>query len=257
MNLRSRLGGDRSERFPSGSLFLLGCALLVNGCYPAGVFTTARAIAPGEVEHVAFVEVPVTRVENDVPRDRERFTERGYRTRSNDYAGLFLGYGLRVGLHRRLEAGAQLGLATGELNGKVVLVDGDAFALALAPRASATYYTEDSLAPFVHLRAPLLMTVDLGQRTSVTLRSGLGVARGRTGVSGIGAVGTGGGANYLVSAPTGEVGASVAVRVVPSLAIAAEAYVMTSLEDRSSTGRSFVSGGAGLALLFGRAPRRH
>lgn len=230
------------------AVFLLG------GCLPAGVFTTARTLEPGQIEHVAFLDVPVSHYENPRgPRQPGDPPDSSPITR--DTGGPQVGYALRAGIAQHIELGAGVSTSAGELNAKIGILDAGSLALALAPRFASTWSTfSGEVTPLYHARLPLLFTVEANDWFSVTPRAGLGVARGRVGgLSTWGPLENAGGHSY-VSEPIVEAGLTLMFGVGRRLALAVEGYGLTSVNDASSR-REVTSVGGGLALIIGRRER--
>lgn len=157
---------------------------LVSGCMPAAVFTGARTLPEGSVEHVGFVDVPVSSFESRRPASQALRASDPSRTEiveSESTGGPHLGYGIRYGWTERIEVGANVSLGAADVNAKIGLVDGRRVALALAPRLMTPW---DGLvlldAPFVHARLPVLFTYEPVAWLDLTPRAGLGIAKGRS-----------------------------------------------------------------------------
>jgi hypothetical protein len=229
----------RTGLWAASALVILACA---NGCLPAGVFTTARTLEPGEIEHSLFIDVQVSRYESPAVAARPPAHERPI---SVETAGLQAGYALRAGVERHIELGGHLSVGAGEVNAKIALLEGDSVALALAPRFASAWGPDDRGDPqLYHARLPLLFTVEPASWLSFTPRAGLGIARG-------------GVANYswdnskslYVRDPFAEAGLTILLQLAPRVGLAVEGYALGSAGQAS--GRELESGGGGVAVTFG------
>jgi hypothetical protein len=230
-----------TELGTAGALVILACA---NGCLPAGVFTTARTLEPGELEHSLFIDVPVTRYENP---GAARPLADATPPISFTTGGPQVGYALRAGVAPRIELGGHVSVGAGEVNTKIALLAGDNVALALAPRfASAWVAFDEGETPLYHARLPLLFTVEPTSWLSLTPRAGLGIARGRVRSH---SFDEREGGDVYVSNPFGEAGLTVLLQLAPRVGLALEGYALKSAGQAS--GREFESLGGGVAVIFG------
>ncbi len=151
------------------AVLLAVLALASSACtLPAGTYTTARALPTGKVQHAGILEVaPYFDKRRDNSTQEERL--------ANTYLPVQPGYGIRVGVARRVEFGAKLLAGSLDVSLKLQLVDTKHFALALAPRVQSAGIAY-MLPPYA-AELPLLLTAEAG-RWSVTPRVGAAYAGG-------------------------------------------------------------------------------
>jgi hypothetical protein len=228
---------SRSTLIKAGSMLLATSAC---GCLSAGVFTSARVLPPGEVEHVAALDVPVS-FAGDVPRDAYGGQVRPA-TRLSSAGGPQPTYALRMGALSRVELGGRIAPTSLEVSAKVGVLDGRSFAAALAPRiTSAGFFPADS--PY-YARLPLLLTFDVTERASLTPRVGAGVTLGRPKLYD-GDFDT---LSRSTRDPFVECGVTLILPVRSRTRVALEAYVLSAPREGQTTG------GLGFGVLWG-SPR--
>lgn len=225
-----------------GCVTVAAVGFATTGCLPAGVFSSARSVPRGELEHAVTLELPLSFPRDDVERE---VPSRPARLGTNPAP--LPAYGLRVGVWDRTEVSGKLAPTSLELAGKWTFVDAETVAVAVAPRVtSAGYFPADG--PY-YVRLPLLFTWEPSPGWSLTPRLGAAVV-------------TGPGKRYDgdferaergVRNPLFEGGATLLVPMSPRVSIALEGYALVAPWEDASTPRW--TGGIGFGVLFASASR--